>query len=141
MSILISIKKQYNSTKFALYGIIFSMITYIDDLFLTDKTKKHIERIKKSVNKESLISRACLICLSLSSNDVFDIIPVFDLRLSKYKDKDIYVLGVAENKNAAIDLCAVMAASYIQINGFEINDSDSVINNNMRSYFERFIKV
>lgn len=115
------------------------MITYIDDLFLTDKTKKNIERIKKSVSKESILSRACLICLSLSPRDVFDIIPVFDLRLSKYKDKDIFVLGVAENKNAAIDLCAVMAASYIQINGCEIDEA--VKTNNMRNYFERFIKV
>lgn len=114
------------------------MITYIDDLFLTDKAKKNIERIKKSVTKESLLSRACLICLSLSPKDVFDIIPVYDLRLSKYKDKNIYVLGVAENKNAAIDLCAVMAASYIQIDGCEIDEQ--VGNNNMRSYFERFIK-
>lgn len=97
------------------------MIKYIDNLFLTEKASKKVNKIKEDIEKKKFTSLACIICISNNSSDVFDIIPVFMLKsIQKLYDSslstdadDICVLGIAESKRAAFRLCTEMSAYYI----------------------------
>lgn len=72
MSIFLSNIRLFN----AIYDIIFFMIEYINELYLTDKTKNKIDKIKNDILNEKLISLVCIIILSECESDVFDIIPL-----------------------------------------------------------------
>ena len=122
MSIFLSNIRLFN----AIYDIIFFMIEYINELYLTDKTKNKIDKIKNDILNEKLISLVCIIILSECENDVFDIIPLNNLKFRKNLNDKLLVLGIAENKKAAIKLCAKMIEEYM------MKKSDK----SMREYFK-----
>ena len=102
------------------------MIEYINELYLTDKTKNKIDKIKNDILNEKLISLVCIIILSECESDVFDIIPLNNLKFRKNLNDKLLVLGIAENKKAAITLCAKMIEEYM------MKKSDK----SMREYFK-----
>ena len=110
----------------AIYDIIFFMIEYINELYLTDKKKNKIDKIKNDILNEKLISLVCIIILSECESDVFDIIPLNNLKFRKNLNDKLLVLGIAENKKAAIKLCAKMIEEYM------MKKSDK----SMREYFK-----
>lgn len=122
MSIFLSNIRLFN----AIYDIIFFMIEYINELYLTDKTKNKIDKIKDDILNEKLISLVCIIILSECESDVFDIIPLNNLKFRKNLNDKLLVLGIAENKKAAIKLCAKMIEEYM------MKKSDK----SMREYFK-----
>lgn len=122
MSIFLSNIRLFN----AIYDIIFFMIEYINELYLTDKTKNKIDKIKNDILNEKLISLVCIIILSECESDVFDIIPINILKFRKNLNDKLLVLGIAENKKAAIKLCAKMIEEYM------MKKSDK----SMREYFK-----
>lgn len=122
MSIFLSNIRLFN----AIYDIIFFMIEYINELYLTDKTKNKIDKIKNDILNEKLISLVCIIILSECESDVFDIIPLNNLKFRKNLNDKLLVLGIAENKKAAIKLCAKMIEEYM------MKKSDK----SMREYFK-----
>ena len=122
LSIILSNIRLFN----AIYDIIFFMIEYINELYLTDKTKNKIDKIKNDILNEKLISLVCIIILSECENDVFDIIPLNNLKFRKNLNDKLLVLGIAENKKAAIKLCAKMIEEYM------MKKSDK----SMREYFK-----
>lgn len=103
------------------------MITFIDKPYLTDKISVKLEKVKKDILEEKLLSLACIITFSKNDSDVFDIIPINNLKLSKKYTEDILVIGIAENKKAAIKLCASLAEEYLK-RSLDIS---------MREYFEK----
>lgn len=105
------------------------MITYINDLFLTEKTAKKINKIKYDFENKKFISRICIITIS-EGDDVFDIIPVLNFRLNDLYKNDITVIGIAENRKAAVKLCAEMSALYL-------NNNSSVT---MKEYYLGYLK-
>ena len=122
LSIILSNIRLFN----AIYDIIFFMIEYINELYLTDKTKNKIDKIKNDILNEKLISLVCIIILSECESDVFDIIPLNNLKFRKNLNDKLLVLGIAENKKAAIKLCAKMIEEYM------MKKSDK----SMREYFK-----
>ena len=122
MSIFLSNIRLFN----AIYDIIFFIIEYINELYLTDKTKNKIDKIKNDILNEKLISLVCIIILSECESDVFDIIPLNNLKFRKNLNDKLLVLGIAENKKAAIKLCAKMIEEYM------MKKSDK----SMREYFK-----
>ncbi|MDY5215956.1 MAG: hypothetical protein SPH91_02315 [Lachnospiraceae bacterium] len=102
------------------------MIEYINELYLTDKTKNKIDKIKNDILNEKLISLVCIIILSECESDVFDIIPLNNLKFRKNLNDKLLVLGIAENKKAAIKLCTKMIEEYM------MKKSDK----SMREYFK-----
>ena len=122
MSIFLSNIRLFN----AIYDIIFFMIEYINELYLTDKTKNKIDKIKNDILNEKLISLVCIIILSECESDVFDIIPLNNLKFRKNLNDKLLVFGIAENKKAAIKLCAKMIEEYM------MKKSDK----SMREYFK-----
>ena len=104
------------------------MITYINNLFLTQKANKRLEYIKNDIDKKNFITRSCIITLS-NGDDVFDIIPVFNLKFSRLYEDDLVVLGLAESRKAAIKLCSEMTALYFS----------EERNISMKDYFKGYI--
>ena len=106
------------------------MIRYINDLFLTEKNVKKIDKIKQDIENKKYISMACFITLAKNQTDVFDIIPILNLKLKSNMYDDLLVVGIAENKKAAVRLCAEISMQYI--------NTDTSLS--MREYFERYVK-
>ena len=104
------------------------LIKYSDKIFLTDKVKKNIDKYRKDIEGRSYISRACLIRFAANEDDVFDIIPLINLKISEVYN-DITVIGIAESRKAAINLCAEMTKMYL--------DENSDVS--MRHYFESML--
>lgn len=105
-------------------------MTYINNLFLTEKTEKKIEKIKENIADGKFISPICLIVISQNDADVFDIIPLINLKNKSYRGlyEDMHVLGIAESKKAAISLCVNMTEQYF-------NKKSPL---SMRDYFKAF---
>lgn len=99
------------------------MIKYINELILTEKTEKKIEKIKKDIEDGKWFSRICLVIMSENENDVFDIIQLYNLRTAASRYKDIVVLGIAENINAAIALSSGLIDEYINSEADKMYDS------------------
>ena len=106
------------------------MITYIDNLFLTEKAEKKVDKIKKDIDEKRFISLACLITLSNNETDVFEILPVVNLKIKSSAYDNMTVIGIAENKKAAIRLCAHMSMVYLQ----------SKADVSMREYFKSYVR-
>lgn len=102
------------------------MITYIDDLYLTEKSRQRETKIKQDISRKAFFSRACIITLSFNENDTLDIIPIINMRMRTEVYQDICILGIAESKKAAMKLCHEMIVEYISQN----------TDMSMRKYFE-----
>lgn len=90
------------------------MISFIEAPLLTKKTMKKVDKIISNINKRKYISNVCLISFSENEDDVFEIIPVVNFRFKLYENKDIQVIGITENKKAAVKMCARLSEEYIR---------------------------
>lgn len=104
------------------------MIKFKDSLFLTNKTSKNVEKIKSDLVNGRFFTRACLITLALNEEDVFDIIPIINLKLKSHEFLDFTVIGLAENKREGIRLCAKLSTLYLE----------SATDMSMREYFTNY---
>lgn len=109
-----------------IYDIIFSMIEFINELYLTEKTKNKLDKIRDDILNEKWMSLTCIIILSECERDVFDIIPVNTLNIRKRFNERFVVLGIAENKKAALKLCSKMIEEYMMNKNYK----------SMREYFK-----
>lgn len=109
-----------------IYDIIFSMIEFINELYLTEKTKNKLDKIKDDILNEKWMSLVCIIILSECERDVLDIIPVNTLNIRKRFNERFVVLGIAENKKAALKLCSKMIEEYMMNKNYK----------SMREYFK-----
>jgi len=92
------------------------MVIYADDLYLTKKTEKRLSKIKQSIKTRSGMLGTVVIALSSNDNDVFELIPCFMFKTKIYSKIDLFVCGIAENKEAAYDLIEKMISEYL-VNG------------------------
>lgn len=90
------------------------MLRFIDAPYLTSKTIKKIDRIKKNIEAGKYISPVCIVTFASCSEDVFDIIPIITFKTSKKLYSDLLVIGVAENKKAAVKMCASLSNEYMK---------------------------
>lgn len=113
---------------YIVFGCVF-MLKFIDAPFLTAKTVKRIDKIKNNIEKGKYLSPICLIVFATHKEDVFDIIPIINFKIPNYYNNELLVIGVAENKKAAIKLCASLSNEYIK----------SGSNLSMRDYFYNLV--
>lgn len=105
------------------------MITVIEAPFLTKKTVKKVDRIKNKIKDGKYNSQVCAITLASNDVDVFDIVPLYSFKFKKNNEKDIVIVGLAENKKAAIKMCSRLAFEYLKVNQ----------GCSMREYFENML--
>jgi hypothetical protein len=64
-----------------------------------------------------------IICLA-KNNDMFDIVDCSNLKQKRYPKKDLYVLGIAEGKESAMELAARLVISFSKIYGVDMIKSE-----------------
>lgn len=102
------------------------MVTYAENLCLTKKTEAKLDKIKKCIETRAGMVGTTVIALSNNGKDVFEIIPCYMFKSRIYSQIDLFVCGIAENKDAAYKMVEEFIKEYI--------DSDSKAT--MREYFE-----
>ena len=80
------------------------MIKYIDDLYLTDKTEKKAESIKRKLRLGVGMAGMYVIMLSDNPKDVFDIVHASMFKIRSFRHRDHLVIGLAESKRKAYDI-------------------------------------
>lgn len=105
------------------------MITVIDAPLLTEKTVKKVDKIRNRINNEKFNSSICAITLSSNDSDVFDIVPLFNFNFKSKCNEEVIIVGFAENKKAALKMCARLATEYLKL--------DNKIS--MREYFKNIL--
>lgn len=81
------------------------MVKWFEQLYMDEFVKKNPKRCMKRVESAKLHKRnITIIALASNSENLFDIIGSRELFFQYYKKKTMYVLGIAKNRNEAIDL-------------------------------------
>ena len=79
-----------------------------EDLYVGDNIRETIEEVRGSLDRGEVVEGAFLVCLSEGGSNLFDIIPAKELRLSIYREYDLKVVGVADDKDEAVELVRQM---------------------------------
>lgn len=96
------------------------MLRYYKTLYLTGKTEKKIEKIKWKLAAGAGMVGVHLITLSANENDVFDIYPAFLFKQRYFRKRDYVIVGVAENKKAAMLLVQkIVGEIFIKTGSYE----------------------
>ena len=98
------------------------MVKWYGKLWMDDTMIKHPLRNKNKLNKPSLFREIYCICLPSNGQNNFDIISSREMIFSYYKKKDIYVVGLAKDKQSAYELLSEIILQMIQKTG-EVNSS------------------
>lgn len=107
------------------------MYHFAENLFMTDKIKPDINRVKFRLYSGIGMLNLCLITFSANSEDIFDIYPVEYFKQKSLRKRDFYIAGIAEDKGAAMGLISEMIVKALE----DKDDSLSI-----REYLENQIK-
>lgn len=89
------------------------MVTYADNLYLTEKTSAKLDKIKKCIETRAGMIGTVIIALSSDAHDVFELIPCYMFKTSIYTKIDLFVCGIAENNSAAQEMVEQMVKEYL----------------------------
>lgn len=109
------------------------MIKYSRNLYLTKQTEKKIDKIKWKLAAGAGMVGLQIITLAENETDLFDIYPVALFKQRYFRKRDYMIIGVAENKKAAVRLveriitdCAKRSGTYENIRSAVLrNESDN----------------
>ncbi len=93
------------------------MIRYIDDLYLTEKTKRELGRIKRKLFLGTGMIKLYIIMLSDNPSDVFEIVPAAMFKYRKYRHMDHTVIGMAESRRKAYDIIGTLIREHYEETG------------------------
>ncbi len=91
------------------------MIRYLDPLFTTAKTEAKVEKVKEKIRTGAGMIGICLITIASNQKDVFDIIPAPMMKQPSFRKRDLYVVGIAQDKDAAFELVGRIYQEYHQV--------------------------
>ena len=93
------------------------MIEYAQRLFLTDKTRKNLEKIKENIEngEHMLLTGLYVIELAMNRDDVFDLIPVRMFKLKSFRNRDHYIIGFAESRSACYSLVTEIVTEHYDV--------------------------
>lgn len=85
------------------------MIMWFDKLYIDESLKKHKKHCMKRIEAQKLWKKNyTVIALASNETDLFDIIESRELFFKYYKQKKIYIAGVARNQESALELLQQM---------------------------------
>ena len=97
------------------------MITFRRDLYVGDSALKDKKRIVSDIRHHVYSFGVYVIVPAANCRDIFDIIPTFMLSDRGYKGRDLKILGLAQGKREAMELCARMVGDvYEKTGGLDI---------------------
>ena len=88
------------------------MIRYLDPLFTTKKTENRVEEIRRKIRTGAGMTGICLITVATTGKDVLDILPAPMMKQPSFRKRDLDVVGIAEDKDAAFELVGRIFAEY-----------------------------
>ena len=90
------------------------MIRYLDPLFTTEKTESEVEKVKHKIRTGAGMIGIFLVTIASNGKDVFDIIPAPMMKQPSFRKRDLYVVGIAQDQEAAFELVGRIFAEYHQ---------------------------
>lgn len=95
------------------------MITYADNLYLSDKVKKkntkktYVESIMDNIEKHRGMFGVTFIAMAKNEKDVFDIIPAYCFKQKHFTEENIYIIGIVDSNDAAFDFVKEQTDDYL----------------------------
>ena len=81
------------------------MVFWYTDLYMDEEVKKNPKRCKRRILSKKLYKKSYYIITLPSNNDnLFDIIATREIIFKRYENIDMYVLGIAGNRESAIEI-------------------------------------
>ena len=96
---------------------LFDMIRYIEGLFLTEKTRMDLWKIKHRLRVGTGMTGLYFIMLSDNSNDVFDIVPAPMFKQRRFRHEDHTIIGIAESMRKAYDIVGQIVTEHYNRTG------------------------
>lgn len=93
------------------------MIRYAERLFLTEKTKKDIDKIKFKLLTGRGMVGVTFIELSSNEKDVFDLIPAAMFKQKNFRKRKHFIIGVAESPGECYALVRDIVMELYEKNG------------------------
>ncbi|MCR5791273.1 MAG: hypothetical protein K6G83_15425 [Lachnospiraceae bacterium] len=93
------------------------MVRYCDPLYLTEHTKKNLEKIKRKLFTGAGMTGVYFILLSRNEQDVFDIVPAAMFKQRRFRRLDHIVIGIAESMRASEGLVQEIIEEHVRITG------------------------
>lgn len=85
------------------------MIMWFDKLYIDESLKKHKKRCMKQIEAQKLWKRSyTVIVLASNEEDLYDIMESREMFFKYYRRKKVYIAGVAENPESALELLQQM---------------------------------
>ncbi len=97
------------------------MVTWYNDLYLTEGIKKKKRKILHNLKKNKLQINVYTIILPLGDSGLLEIYPSYIFLQDIYKKEKIHLIGLAEDKEEAFELVEkIVMDCYKATNGFDI---------------------
>ena len=91
------------------------MIRYLEPLYVTEKSSEKVDEMKRKIKWGAGMIGLYLITLSSNENDVFDIFSVVMMKQRSFRHRDLDVIGVAEDQEAAFMLVQRIHEEYYAV--------------------------
>ncbi len=91
------------------------MIRYLEPLYVTEKSSGRVNEMKKKIRSGAGMIGLYLITLSSNEKDVFDIFSVAMMKQRSFRHRDLDVIGVAEDQEAAFLLVQRIHEEYYAV--------------------------
>lgn len=97
------------------------MVKWYPELYLDDKTKKHIKKIKRTIEQKKALENVYCICQPRNPKNLFDIIGVKELLYPYYEKDEVIIFGIAYGKEEAYRLLeGMMLEVYQNTDDFDV---------------------
>ncbi len=93
-------------------------LEYHHRLYLSESiSESKLDKIKKRLKKQPLLSNVYLITISCNPSDQLDIFSAKQLVQDYYKEHSVYVIGIASDYNEAVALIETIVQECLQTRG------------------------
>ena len=88
-------------------------MNWYEHLYVGERISQDAGQIREQIEAGNYSRRVWLILLSSNGTDLFDIRPAPDLGKEYFREQEMYVIGLAKNRDEAVSLIPQIAADYL----------------------------
>ncbi len=98
------------------------MLNVRSDLFVGESLKEKYQKLLPRIEKGKKVKKGIMmITYAVNGNDLFDLIPAKEMKLSVRQEQNLYVLGLAGNHREAFSMVQEMVMEvYEKTGGFDV---------------------
>lgn len=100
------------------------MLRFRKDLLVGESVKEKYRKLLQRIEKGKLVKKdITLITYAINGEDLFDLIPAYEMKFSVRKKQDFYVLGLAGSREEAVELAQRLVMEvYGSTGGFDVRE-------------------